>query len=104
MAASTNGLGDMPQRGESATAGPADLVGQDQPSSQPKQSDQEQQNRNFTSNVRNAHKTLDDLARQYPDMAEACDKSKKLLTDAMVKRMASQSRQSSSDVAPPIAA
>lgn len=104
MAASTNGLGDLPQRGDAgAQAGPADLVGQDQAASQPQQN-QEQQNRNFTSNVRNAHKTLDDLARQYPDMAEACEKSKKLLTDAMVKRMASQSRQSSSDIAPPIAA
>jgi len=96
----------MPQRGgsDNAPAGPADLVGQDQSQSQPRQTDQAQQDRNFTSNVRNAHKMLDDLARQYPDMAEACEKSKKLLTDAMVKRMASQSRPSGSDVAPPIAA
>jgi hypothetical protein len=103
MATSTNGLGDMPQR-DAGPAGPADLVGQDQSSSQSKQPDQEQQNRNFTSNVRNLHKSLDDTARQYPDMADACGKCKKLLTDAMVKRMASQSRQSGNDLAPPIAA
>lgn len=93
----------MPQPGAagSSPADSASLVGPEDSAKGPTPSDQQEQNRNFTAGVKNLHKSLDDFARQYPDMAEACDKSKKLLTDAMVKRMSSGARQSGGGMTPP---
>jgi hypothetical protein len=92
----------MPQRGDAPPEQEQSLVGaEDQ--GQSKTSDQQQQNRNFTSGVKSLHKQLDDFARQYPDMSDACDKAKSALTKGMVSHMASSGREGGGMQAPSLA-
>lgn len=46
-----------------------------------------------TAQVRSLHIDLDNLAMQYPDMAQACNTAKQALTDAMVAHMANTAQQ-----------
>jgi hypothetical protein len=99
MAAGASSFGDMPQRGaappeQDSLVGPAE-------ESQAKPSDQQAQNRNFTSGVKNLHKQLDDFARQYPDMSESCDKAKSALTKGMVSHMSNSAREGGGSMQPP---
>lgn len=93
---------DVPQRDAPSQGS---LVGPDEgaPQTQTAPSDQQERNRNFTAGIKNLHKQLDDVARQYPDMSEFCDKAKKALTDGMVRHMSSSARESSGMQAPPLA-
>jgi len=52
--------------------------------------------------IRSIHTSLDDLARQYPEMQEATSKAKKELTDAMVKRASQQQSSGESANSPKI--
>jgi hypothetical protein len=82
-----------PMPGEAAEqkpAGPETLVGPEQQEQSKAENDQEKQNRNFTAAIRSLHGDLDNLARQYPEIAKAAKQCKELLTDAMVKKMSTQ--------------
>ena len=104
MATAASSLGDAPRPGGAPPDAGGGLVGPSEDQAQTAPSDQQQQNRNFTSGVKNLHKQLDDFARQYPDMSDSCDKAKNALTSGMVKHMSESSRQGVSGMqAPPLA-
>ena len=101
MASPASSLGDAPQPG-GVPQDQGGLVGPSEDQAQQKApSDEQQQNRNFTSGVKNLHKQLDDFARQYPDMSESCDKAKSALTKGMVAHMSSSGRGSGGAMQPP---
>ena len=87
-------LGPMPgEEAEEKTpppGGPETLVGPEQREQDKAANDQEQQNRNFTAQIRSLHSDLDNLARQYPEIGKAANQCKEILTDAMVKKMSTQ--------------
>src|ERR1700691_5444749 len=100
MATAASSLGDAPQPGGAPPDSGGGLTG---PAEQAQRapSDQQQQNRNFTSGVKNLHKQLDDFAGQYPDMSDSCDKAKNALTSGMVRHMASGGREGGGGMQPP---
>lgn len=79
-----------------------DLVGND-PSAQ-QQGGSKDSARAFTSQIRDLHTKLDDVARQYPDMAENCRKAKEALTDGMVKHLGQQDQSNRAGGPPPLVA
>src|ERR1700691_1065211 len=101
MATAANSLCDAPQPGGGTPDAGGGLVAPPEDQAQSAPSDQQQQNRNFTSGVKNLHKQLDDFARQYPDMSDSCDKAKSALTSGMVKHMASGGREGGGGMQPP---
>src|SRR5271167_3419787 len=103
MATPASSLGDAPQPGGAPPDAGGGLVGPSEDKAQTAPSDQQEQNRNFTSGVKNLHKMLDDFARQYPDMSDSCDKAKNALTKGMVSHMASSGRSGGSMQPPPLA-
>ena len=79
----------------------SDLVGSSDSSAQ-QQSSEKDSARAFTSQIRDLHTKLDDVARQYPDCAEGCKKAKEALTDAMVKHLGQQDRSNRAGGPPPL--
>lgn len=89
-------FGSPPSPG-GAPSGPEGLVGQQE---QKQPTDGESQNRAFAMLIRSIHTSLDDLARQYPEMQESAGKAKKALTDGMVQKMSKGQSQGESAQTP----
>ena len=93
--------GEAAEQTPPPSATPDTLVGQEDKQAS---NDQEQQNKNFANAIRTLHTDLDNLARQYPEVAKAAKQCKELLTDSMVKKMSSQQGSGKAGTPPMLAA